>query len=345
MIKHDNSNSKSNLKSSKSNSAPSSPNLSSGKNRLRSIITEAIGTNKNTQSGSANNNNNNNNNTNSTNVTKLRPSISSSSNVNKSDDRNKKIIKKKLAFSDDEILNDERKSPNSNNSRKNTNKYTYTLSDNETDYEYPERINSSFNTTNNKHKRSTSLTKSAMKQTNLTRDKIGSTNALYDHKPIYDAFEKPIDDLVRSSVNLGNSLNNYNNNYNIYANGKISSNSPSRKVTNNYLDKDKIDAVTAAIEREREKDREKDDYMSGSISSRVNPTTNLITVGTGGSARGQYNNNYSQSSSSSSPSSSSNSILSPRVIKNFYYINKSQIESLSVNKTLFCLFVCFKKKV
>ena len=311
MIKHDNSTSKS--KSSKSNSAPNSPNLST-KSKSKSS------TNQNT----------------SINTTILRSSMSSSSNMNRSDDKSKKNIKKKLAFSDDEILND-RPSRKSN-----------LASDNDTDYEFSDRLNSSYNSKLNsslrdKHKRSSSLTKTSTKsnQSSLSaRGKNGSTNIIYDYKSIYDAFEKPIDDMAKltssstqiNSNNAKDGLNNYSSLKSSYhaisdlANSRAGSSTNSFKKYDqndfyfehkptqkfeNYIDKDKIAAAAAAASAaaaamKKEKDKEV-----------VIPIMNK---------------------SQSAPQQPG------KVVNNFYMITKAQIESLPVRvefKFLFLFILLF----
>jgi hypothetical protein len=215
MIKHEGSNSKS--RSSKSNSAPSSP------------VSTSRSSTKNTNNKSSINN-----------TSKLRSSISSSANSNSKNNQDadgaKKQVKKKLAFSDDEILNDQK--PSSSKNRSNV------MSDNETDYEYAnvDTLNNSYNqrsnhqsrsssTSKDKHKRSSSLTKTlTCKQrerdqsfNNLSaRGKNGSTNLIYDYKSIYDAFEKPIDDMAKLTSNYAKT------------NLSINNNSTNSSLKNNY---------------------------------------------------------------------------------------------------------------
>lgn len=153
----------------------------------------------------------------------------------------KPAIKKKLAFSDDEILNDTNNT-GSNKSNSNKSKQQQHLkkplssaqSDFETDFESNENLSTSYtlkrdntndsfdndSSASNKHKRSSSLTKSA-KLTNYTlnsgissaRSNRSSTNMIYDYKPIYEAFEKPIIDAENKSSSLEQQVNgqNYNN--------------------------------------------------------------------------------------------------------------------------------------
>lgn len=180
IVKHDTSSSK---RSSKSNSAPNSPGTTH-----RSIF----------------------------NGKKLRSSLSSNKIEDKSNS-DKKNIKKKLAFSDDEILND-RPSKSKKNKKKEA-----VQSEAETDNEINERLNNSYNQkylndsfesdSKSKHKRSSSLTKSSSKsnQINLPsskkNNKFGSTNHIYDYKSIYDAFEKPIVEMTRMTQSMINTEN------------------------------------------------------------------------------------------------------------------------------------------
>jgi hypothetical protein len=141
--------------------------------------------------------------------------------MNNDDKSNRKNIKKKLAFSDDEIIND-----NTNGSKpaNNNGKMEQTQNVN-SNYEHQERLNSSYNSRSsqrqreqqskeaNTHKRSSSLTKSLNKQTNSgdlrsSRNRNGSTNLIYDYKSIYDAFEKPIDDIAAAEARRQNGVRN-----------------------------------------------------------------------------------------------------------------------------------------
>ncbi|CAF0760532.1 unnamed protein product [Brachionus calyciflorus] len=308
IVKHDNSSSK---KSSKSNSAPSSPGATH-----RNIFPD--NSNK-----------------------KLRSSLSS----NKIDDKNnpdRKVIKKKLAFSDDEILNDR---PSKSKTTKNSKKKEVVYSDVDTDNEANnnERLNNSYNQkylnesfendSKSKHKRSSSLTKSAQKtsQNNLSsskkNDKFGSTNHIYDYKSIYDAFEKPIVDMTRltqsminnnssSNQDLNESTNRVENskNYKVIQNLVNNSNKkndqndfyqynkPGSQRSMDYIDRDKIAAAaeaaaaaSAALEREKEK--------------------NLNSL------KQTYSNN-----------SSPKVVQSARPITNFYQITKPQLEVLQKNE-------------
>jgi hypothetical protein len=341
MIKHENSSSKSS-KASKSNSAPNSPNL-------KSKSVHNINANPYREEKS---------------IMKLRSSISSS-NMNGPDDKNRKQIKKKLAFSDDEIINDIPQSNGSNNrnSKKNEN------------YERSDRLNNSYNTRSSQHyqqeqyhKRSSSLTKSSVKQYSSdlksARGRNGSTNLIYDYKSIYDAFEKPIDDvtaaskrssnnidsIMRSSVygtNCVSSINNNNNNSTSnYMTNSLNSSSNKMKYTDhtdlfkkapsqisnlsygkdNYLDKDKIAAAaSAAAEAVAAAASSSSDLNN--IFQRDNKERDYMNIGTCSisSSNGGGVLNYMQSSNNSSNSNTNKNI------SDFYNITKSQLDSLSVS--------------
>ena len=338
MIKHENSSNKSN-KASKSNSAPSSPNL---------------------KSKSIHNINNGNLYREEKPIMKLRSSISSS-NMNGPDDKNRKQIKKKLAFSDDEIINDV---PQSNNNSKNNKK-------NE-NYERSDRLNNSYNSRSSQqyqqeqyHKRSSSLTKSSVKQYSSdlksARGRNGSTNLIYDYKSIYDAFEKPIEDIVAASKRSSNNLDSIMRS-SVYGTNCVSSmnNSTSNYMTNsssnkmkyvdhtdlfkkapsqisnlsygkeNYLDKDKIAAAaSAAAEAVAAAASSSSDLNN--IFQRDNREKDYINIGTSSiSSSSGGGLNYMQSSSNNS--NSSNIIKN---ISNFYNITKSQLDSLPVSK-IYC---------
>lgn len=246
---------------------------------------------------------------------------------NKIEDKNnsdKKNIKKKLAFSDDEILND-RPSKSKKNKKKEA-----AHSEAETDNEINERLNNSYNQkylndsfesdSKSKHKRSSSLTKSSSKsnQINLPsskkNNKFGSTNHIYDFKSIYDAFEKPIVEMTRMTQSMINTDNGQdmtetknNKNYKVIqnlANGSAKKNDPN-EIYNvkgssqrgiDYIDREKIAAAaeaaaaaSAALSREKDK-------------------------------------NFKASSEHSSPK------INPKPISNFYSISKNQLESLQKNE-------------
>ena len=257
------------------------------------------------------------------NGTKLRSSISTSANINRIGESNKRVIKKKLAFSDDEILNDKNESTSRNRSSR------AHLSDYETDAGYSTE---NLNTDRNKHKRGSSLTK-------ITRKPKPSDN--YDYKSIYEAFERPIADMTKtaSSLSINNNSRSINNlsqteapnrslnknsqfqNYSNYesTSGKLKANKfgsnkndfsdttgkleQSSAQFENYMDKEKIAAANAAAHAAASAiDKEKDIIINKTFS---------------------HNYSTSNNGSQSSPNL-------PKIINNFYDITKMQIEELPV---------------
>lgn len=178
-------------KSSRSNSAPSSPTL--GRSKIRSSISSSSTMNQLSN--------------------KTTPSSSSSN--------DKKQIKKKLAFSDEEKLNGSTKSNRLNrfnifsSSAKSNNASSSNQNNNENIYEY--RNNE---IDDKQHKRSRSLTKEAQlkysypnqSQTNFSvinngsaiKSKQLSSHSNYDFRSIYEAFEKPIYEMVKQNHQTGN---------------------------------------------------------------------------------------------------------------------------------------------
>lgn len=296
IVKHDNSSNKSKSfnRFSKSNSAPNSPNLDSSKHSKKSDAQQ---------------------------VNKLRSSISTSTNMNRiGENSTQKKVKKKLAFSDDEILNDRPHSSTRNSSRNHL-----------SDYETDENLNNSSN--DKKHKRGSSLTKS-------TRSSRKSNTGNYDYKPIYDAFERPIHEMTKIASNLAlNNINqqqqpkspysnntNYSKNYShvppmngkyntinkmigIDRNPKYESDFAVKfeaKASDNYMDRDKIAAAHAAANaavNAIEKDK--------------------VDVGINNNPKTNQSPNYSSAPSTSTP---------PKIINCFYNITQSQIEELPKNE-------------
>lgn len=238
MVKHDQTSSAKSTKSAanKSNSAPSSPS-----NTATTTTTKGRKLNGSEESS------------------KIRSSISITSNLKDSANKsaNKKYVKKKLAFSDDEILNEQspkRSPPKLSQSS--------------------ERLNSSYTTHSHryepnengkdKHRRSSSLTKSSIKKYSALSSatgKNGSTSAIYDYKSIYDAFEKPIDDMSKmyhSSAHLSKSVTNIRQPTNDLSlgNRNNNNNNNNNKLHDTYIDSNKISAAAAAAAAAMEKERE-----------------------------------------------------------------------------------------
>ena len=152
------------------------------------------------------------------------------------------MIKKKLAFSDDEQLSNEKTTATTTtttngNAKSVTKNNQISTSDNrdpaETDYDYTERFNSSAyhhstvdeaSAQNVKHKRSSSLTREAQlkhqqKQKPFNMPTVHSTIAgrasrggsgqqnnggNYDFRSIYEAFEKPIHEMAKRTESVNN---------------------------------------------------------------------------------------------------------------------------------------------
>lgn len=338
MIKHENSNNKS--RGSKSNSAPNSP-VSTTRSSMKNTMKPSI------NSGP-----------------KLRPSISSSANNTNGD--SKKLVKKKLAFSDDEILNDQR--PNKNKSKSVT-----MNSENDTDYEYAnvDNLNNSYtnkqhqsrssssSSKDKQHKRSISLTKTSSKSrerdhsfNNLSaRGKNGSTNIIYDYKSIYDAFEKPIDDMTKlttnfskTNFNLNNNLKNsytallpqnglsgssQNINANVYKNLNESPNDKydtnqvyfQTQQMDNFLEKEKIAAANIAAAAALKKEKEKEIYMTMANGNSSSKSLNF---------NNQHTTIQKPIASIGGGGGGGVSSTTTKVISNFYSITKQHIELLPV---------------
>jgi hypothetical protein len=339
MIKHDHSSKKRN--SSKSNSAPSSPNMNSNKKS----------SSKNQDSKNAQKNA-----TVSENKPKLRPSISSSSYMlDEAGTNNKKAnVKKKLAFSDEDILNDEKKSASNQRQSlkdKSVKKVSGKKSESKESPVKKTQAEESKEDKKNKDKRSVSLTKPASGSVrSASSSQKGGAN--FDFKSIYEAFEKPIDDLSRTGPK--ESGNNYETHkpsivktdmkdytaiqnliYNKQGYNSLKYDSQAHKrqasangrpMMENYIDREKIaaaaaaaEAAAAAIEKDKEflskstNSLERNNYLTLSNSNN-NSTTNEMFMNVVPSPTCSLNANQQQT----------------RPITNFYSVIKSQLETLPV---------------
>jgi hypothetical protein len=266
IIKHDNSSSK----KSKSNSAPSSPNLNKSSTNSKS----------------------NNNSKNSTSKILL-------SNMKHSNENGEKKIIKKLAFSDEEIINDTKVTAKKDKTESKKSK---------NESESAPIINDSLNNTEDNNKKITikNNTTSHKRSVSLTRPIIPSNkngnSAIYDYKSIYDAFEKPIKELnnnnnnntAKSTLSNKSDMNPRFRN-SIYAESK-QSNQP---LLENYMSSEKMAAASAA---------------AMAAAAAISKEKNLLN-------KNYYSNNNSPN-------------ISPpvaKVISNFYTITRKQIESLPVS--------------
>jgi hypothetical protein len=264
IIKHDNSSSK----KSKSNSAPSSPNLNKSSTNSKS-----------------------NNSKNSTSKILL-------SNMKHSNENGEKKIIKKLAFSDEEIINDTKVTAKKDKTESKKSK---------SESESAPIINDSLNNTedNNKkitiknnttsHKRSISLTRP------IAPSNKNGNSAIYDYKSIYDAFEKPIKEQNNNNNTAKSTLSNKSDmnprfRNSIYAESK-QSNQP---LLENYMSSEKMAAASAAA---------------------------MAAAAAISKEKSSLNKNYY--SNSNSPNNISPSVA--KVISNFYTITRKQIESLPVS--------------
>ena len=264
IIKHDTSQSKRSSKSSKSNSAPSSPNLS-----------------KATRSKPAD-------------TTKIRSSISTSSNMNRLDETDKRQVKKKLAFSDDETLNDKQGLKN---------RSSKALSDNEADTTQDTLNVSNGSSSKNKQKRSSSLTKSnqSSNKTSKSANRNQAPGVIYDYKSIYEAFEKPIYEATKSQLDLKSLDSNQAKNKSIV--NLVNNKSDSSVSSKNSGASEKMAAINAAALAAAaaiEKEKEKQMFF------------------------------YKSSNNSSNNSNVSCSLPFSKIVSNFYTINRSQLEVLPV---------------
>lgn len=376
MIKHDSLGG--GKRSSKSNSAPSSPSL----NRNSLVLNDQS-------------------------KKQLRSSLSSNRIEDKSNP-NRKLIKKKLAFSDDEILNDVGQ-PQSHqqpgvNYNKNTGSKSFkfnlkskksTASDaemNMTDYESNENLtnlNNSYHRRNEsfeyngddrrsgsenavlKHKRSSSLTKaprtsmsSSVTNGLLSARSNRSSNLIYDYRPIYEAFEKPILDMnakqgeqqqQQQQEQFGNGGKVVNN---LIMSSSLHGGDFNRQSRFNvsYIDKEKIAAAAAAASAAAaalEKDKDRDYYSTRTAGLLAGSLTTPNLTSNASSSSSASTSSASSSSASNSCSSSTAKNVQPVVqptaqannsnsttataskpITNLYTLNKSQIEGLPVSLTI-----------
>lgn len=295
IVKHDNSGNKSRsfIRSSKSSSAPSSPNLDAKENKKKSNISHG----------------------------KLRSSISQSANMNRvGESGSSKKVKKKLAFSDDEILNDR---PTTQSMGRNSRHH---LSDYETDGGYTtDGFNASIS---NKHKRGSSLTK-------LSRSRNKSNNGNYDYKPIYDAFERPIHEMTKNGIKLTNNsppkdqvARNGNSNYS-YLPGNGNYNNISKLIG---IDKNSKQDVIDAASKLEQSNAQFENYMDREKIAAAHAAANAAMNAIGKEKDDVMSSNVKTNSSSVS-------VTLPKVINNFYSITKTQIEELPVINLIFHIFL------
>lgn len=276
IIKHDSSSQKS---KSKSNSAPSSPNLSKSNSKTAGASSSSSKSNS----------------------SKIRSSMSSSSKTSeKNNENNNKKVIKKLAFSDDEIINDkpEKSSKKSKSKEKEPKQVDLNESLEKSDNS-DNAQNSKFSKNANKHKRSTSLTKSLVGSSSKSTSKNGSS-AIYDYKSIYDAFEKPIKDLTSTTAHLSlKSTSTTKPNVNRYNKPDNYSDFKKQPLLDTYLSTEKMAAASAAA-------------MAAAVNSQRDKERDYV------------------------PNRAFNSILNPvpKVISNFYNITRNQIESLPVSESI-----------
>ena len=294
-MKHDNSGNKSKsfVRSSKSSSAPSSPNLDSKDNAKKSNISQG----------------------------KLRSSISQSANMNRvGENGSSKKVKKKLAFSDDEILNDRPSTQSMGRSSR------HHLSDYETDGGY---TTDGFNDKNNKHKRGSSLTK-------LSRNRNKSNNGNYDYKPIYDAFERPIHEMSKNGTKSTNNsppkdqaIRNMNHNYSyLPTNGNYNTISKLIGIDKNSK-QDSIDTSSKLEQSNAQFENYMDREKIAAANAAANAAMNAIEKEKDVVINSNFNSNNGNYGNTKTNSPSALAVL-PKVISSFYNITKSQIEELPV---------------
>jgi hypothetical protein len=301
----------------------------------------------------------------SENKPKLRPSISSSSHMLDeagTSSSKKANVKKKLAFSDEDILNDEKKAATSERQSL-KDKCAKKVSGKKSESKESPASKKSQNEddkTNSlkiiKDKRSMSLTKPASSSDRSASSNQKSGNN-FDFKSIYEAFEKPIDDLSKKENNYESThqhqhkssivktdMKDYSAIQNLIYNNKQGYNSlkydqqahkrqpstNSRPMMENYIDRDKIAAAAAAAEAAAaaiEKDKE---FLSKSTNSLER--NNYLTL-TNSNNNSALNTNDMLTTVTLSPTCSlnTNQQHQTRPITNFYSVNKSQLEHLPVS--------------
>jgi hypothetical protein len=374
MIKHDGSAAKRQQQqlarsSSKSNSAPSSPNMSSKKNNLTSSKSQEAALKNALKNATV-----------SENKPKLRPSISSSSHMlNEAEaagEKNKKAnVKKKLAFSDEDILNDEKrgascsngsqqqrqslkdKSVKKMNGKKGCESKEPVVEVKKVENEY-QSMGDKTESTVKPDKRSMSLTKPvAAAQARSISSSNQKAVTSFDFKSIYEAFEKPIEDLsgkmsgnglvktdmkdytaiqslICSGAAAGNAKPGYNSlKYDHHQVHRRQASTSGRPQMENYIDREKIaaaaaaaEAAAAAIERDKEfmskssnslERHNRHNYLS--LSSSNNDMVMNVMPSPAATVASSANGQAAGVSGNTKPP-----------ITNFYTANKSQLENLPV---------------